>query len=336
MLLFGQFGDRCGNHLLPVARRNPVVSFDFANVEAAVDRARGSGWEVSRGEPLDAGVRESVTACLIHYHFGQLRPCCFARVDEVINPRRCSAIVDQSQDDCRQRVGNVAGARWTAPLIADDTNLVAINRQAEHGLDEIGAKRADHPCGAHDDKPIAGRGRSDFASELARAVNTRRANGIGLATEARARNAKHIIRRDVDHGNVSRARRARQPAGPARIDLVRGIGLVLGAVYRGKSSAVDDRSTLGFRYELLNAFAVGKVEGTAIGKYKLYAMGPRIPSQFLSNLALSASDEDGARHVSQAYQAARCRSDRPKAVPTSHAAPDTSRLSSQSLPQKSL
>ena len=65
-------------------------------------------------------------------------------------------------------------------LVGDDADLVAVRRQAQHGLDEIGAERAVDPGRAQDRDIVMRRQHGLFAGQLGRAIDAGRAGRVGL------------------------------------------------------------------------------------------------------------------------------------------------------------
>jgi hypothetical protein len=136
-------------------------------------------------------------------------------------------------------VGQEFGAGRGADLVGDDFQLVALFRQTQHGLGEVGAARGVDPAGAEDEVARAA-GDGLFAFELGLAIDAERAGGVGLFPRRRAAAVEDVVGRVVDEPGAELLGFVGEDAGGERVDRAHEFGFGLGLVDGGVRGGVDD------------------------------------------------------------------------------------------------
>src|SRR5204863_503476 len=92
-----------------------------------------------------------------------------------------------------ERAGQVPGERWTADLVDDHRDSVALGAQAEHRLDEVRAAGAEQPRGAGDG--VVAAGPHDILPEHATGARDEEAHGAPMDSASAPRGAARDCRR---------------------------------------------------------------------------------------------------------------------------------------------
>ncbi|MNY60779.1 hypothetical protein D3C86_1973750 [compost metagenome] len=83
-------------------------------------------------------------------------------------------------------------------LIGHHAQRLALAAQAQHGLDEIVAVRAEHPAGAHDEVAAAIGRQHHLAAQLAGAVYPGGADRVGFPVRLAGIAGKHVVGGNVE------------------------------------------------------------------------------------------------------------------------------------------
>jgi len=129
---------------------------------------------------------------------------------------------------------------FLAPAVGDDTQRIALAREAEHRADEVRAARGEDPARAQDEVPAAARTNELLAGELAPTIGTERRGRIVLAPGLLATAVEDVVAAEVDEPRVRGVRRAGERADRGRVDELREVALRFGAVDRGVCGGIDD------------------------------------------------------------------------------------------------
>ncbi|MNN21442.1 hypothetical protein D3C81_1347630 [compost metagenome] len=114
-------------------------------------------------------------------------------------PRLAVRGSDTLRHDMRGGVGDGAAPGRCTELVGNDTELVALLRQTEHGQQKVLSMRAVDPAGAQDQVRDAGCLDRLFAGKLAAAIHIDRASRIGFDVGAIFRPIKDIIGAVMNH-----------------------------------------------------------------------------------------------------------------------------------------
>jgi hypothetical protein len=171
---------------------------------------------------------------------GELVPAAGARCNRVPG---AIAIGIAREHQGRQR-GQPACRRWTAHLVLDDAQLLALRCKAQCGAQEVLPARGIHPGGAQDHVPAAALAHGDLACQFALAVDRQRRGRVVLAPGAIGHAGEDIVGRIVDQSRPSLAAGGREFGNRLGIDAMRQLGFVLGAIDGGVRDGVEHQLRL--------------------------------------------------------------------------------------------
>src|SRR5262249_38723377 len=151
---------------------------------AAQHRVRGPRRrppELRRADPAHAAVE----ARLLEDRLREVGPGAIAGGGEMPHALRLF-------DELANRDGEVADVRRRAALVVDDGDLVALLPEREHRAEEVLARPAEEPGGAHDPGVLAGR---SFAQELRPPVRRLRVRRVRLEVRLRLAPVEDVVAR---------------------------------------------------------------------------------------------------------------------------------------------
>ena len=156
------------------------------------------------------------------------------------------------------------GGGWSADLVVDDREAVALAGQAQHGEQKVVAVRAVDPTGAKDEIFAADVFDGLFAGQLACAVDVQRVGRVGLDPRLRLAAVEDIIRGVVNEQRVALARLFGENARRLRVDGVGELAFGFGAIDGGVGGGVENEIGRGTANQSAGLIGIGQIDGLAI------------------------------------------------------------------------